>query len=129
MLKQQRKAAGYVPGSQLGLLKVKLEQAGYEVHDGPRYRRNGEVLTLRAAFEGRDGLRQNHVQVVDRHGVYAVYAHTEPHTQRFIAHALSAANDEASFSGGSRMLRNDLESVGFRLRTHAEARAGSNRRR
>jgi hypothetical protein len=65
MFKQQRKAAGYFPRHLLGLFKLKLAQAGYEDHVGPRTRRDGEVLTFRAVFAGRDGLRQNHVQIVD----------------------------------------------------------------
>lgn len=129
MFKQQSKAAGYIPRQQLGLLKLKLQQAGYEDHDGPKYRRDGELLAFRATFDGSDGLRQNHVQVVDRGEVLAVYAHTEPHTERFIEHAISALHDKASFSGGSKMLRNDLKAVGLNLRTHAEAHLDSRRRR
>jgi len=125
MFKQQRKATGYIPHHQLDRFSRKLEQAGYENHDGPRVRRDGEVLAARAAFDGRDGLRQNHVQVVDRGTVFAVYAHTEPHTVRLIDHAISALNDEASFAGGSRMLRNDLAAVGFRLMTYSEACAAA----
>lgn len=121
MFKQQHKAVGYVPHHQLGLFKLKLVQAGYEDHDGPKVRRDGEVLAARAVFDGRDGIRQNHVQVVDRGTVFAVYAHTEPHTVRLIDHAISALNDEASFAGGSRMLRNDFAAVGFRLMTYSEA--------
>lgn len=128
MLKQQRKATLYVPRQQLGLFRLKLQQAGYEGHDGPKSRRGGEVLALRAAFVGQDGLRQNHVQVVDRGDVLAVYAHTEPHTARLFDHALSAVTDRASFSGGSRMLRNDLRAVGFSAKTYAQARAASWRR-
>jgi hypothetical protein len=121
MFKQQRKAAGYVPYHQLGLLKLKLSQAGYENHDGPKVRRDGEVLAARATFDGRDGVRQNHVQVVDRGTVFAVYAHTEPHTARLLDHAISALNDGASFAGGSKMLRNDLAAVGFSLMTYGDA--------
>lgn len=69
-------------------------------------------------------MRQNHVQVVERKGVFAVFAHTEPHTVHFIAHAISALDDRASFSGGSKMLRNDLAEVGYELMSYAEARAG-----
>jgi len=129
MFKQQHKAAGYIPRQQLGLLKIKLAEAGYEDHDGLKVRRDREVLAFRATFDGRDGLRQNHIQIVDRGSVFAVYAHTEPHTERLIDHAISALNDEASFSGGSRMLRNDLDAVGLKLKTHAQARADTKRRR
>ncbi|MCW5807584.1 MAG: hypothetical protein KIT31_34835, partial [Deltaproteobacteria bacterium] len=96
--------------------KLKLQQAGYGEHDGPKVRRDGEVLTARAVFDGRDGLRQNHVQVVARGTVFAVYAHTEPHTVRLFDHAISALNDDASFAGGSKMLRHDLEAVGVQAR-------------
>jgi hypothetical protein len=128
MFKEQRRAAGYFPRAQLGLFKLKLVDAGYEEHDGPKVRRDGEVLTARAVFEGRDGLRQNHVQVVARGEVLAVYAHTEPHTDRLIAHAISALNDGASFAGGSKMLRNDLNAGGFRLVTYSKACETARRR-
>lgn len=129
MFKQQRQAAGYVNEEQLGLLKLKLRQAGYEDHDGLRVSRSGEVATFRRTFRAASGVRQNHVQVVDRGGVFAVYAHTEPHTARLIAHAVSALGDGASFSGGSKMLRNDLVDAGYQLLSHAEARAKARRKR
>lgn len=119
--KEQMRAVGYVPHQRLGLLIVKLGQVGYEKHDGPRTTRDREVATLRKGFPGSDGWRQNHVQVVQRGRTCAVYAHTEPHTGRFLDHAASALLDEASFSGGSRMLRNDLASIGFRLMSFEEA--------
>jgi hypothetical protein len=129
MFKEQGKALGYFPHHQLGLFKLKLAQSGYENHDGPKVRRDGEVLAARAVFDGRGGnLRQNHVQVVDRGTVFAVYAHTEPHTDRLIDHAISAINDDASFAGGSKMLRNDLAAVGFRLMTYSEACEAARRR-
>ncbi len=120
--KQQRTAVGYVPSQQLGLLKVKLRQAGYDGHDGPSVAREGEVATMRKVFRSPQGMRQNHVQLVDRGKTIAVYAHTEPHTDRFLAHAASAIFDEASFSGGSRMLNNDLSDVGFSLLDFPKAR-------
>ncbi len=126
---QQKKAVGYLPRKQLGLLTVKLRQAGYEIHDGPAVERDGEVAALRKVFQSRDGLRQNHVQVVARANVIAVYAHTEPHTARFLAHAVSAIFDEASFAGGSKMLGNDLAGVGFELMTHSDAVAAAARSR
>jgi len=124
MFKQQRKAAGYFARDQLSLFKLRLKELGYEAHDGPKVQRASEILALRATFNGRDGLRQNHVQVVDRGGgVLAVYAHTEPHTDRLVAHAIAAVGDDASFSGGSKMLRNDLDVAGFRLKPFADVRA------
>lgn len=74
-------------------------------------------------------LRQNHVQVVERGKQLAVYAHTEPHTDRLVAHALSAIFDAASFSGGSRMVRNDLVASGYELRSFGEAKPSSRRAR
>lgn len=123
MFKQQIKAVGYVSARQLGLLKLKLAHAGYEPHTGLRVSRDGEVATFRRTFRGANGLRQNHVQVVDRGDTFAVYAHTEPHTARLIAHTVSALGDGASFSGGSKMLRGDLAAVGYELESHAAARA------
>jgi hypothetical protein len=35
--------------------------------------------------------------------------------------SISAINDDASFAGGSKMLRNDLAAVGFMLMSHGEA--------
>jgi hypothetical protein len=99
MFKQQRKAAGYIPCQQLGLFKLKMQAAGYEAYEGMKVRRDREVLALRATFEGRGGLRQNHVQVVDRGDVLAVYAHTEPHTLRLLDHAMSAIADEVRMAG------------------------------
>ena len=128
MFKQQHQAVGSVPDHQFGLLKLKLAAAGYEEHDGPRMSREGEVATYRLAFNGADGLRQNHVQIVKRGSVLAIYAHTEPHTQRLVAHAISAVGNGASFSGGSRMLTNALSSVGYRLVPYADAIASAKRR-
>jgi len=121
--KQQKTAAGYVPHQQLGLLVLKLRQARYETHDGPAVTRAGEIVTLRKTFDG--GRRQNHVQLVRRGDTIAVYAHTEPHTDDFIGHAISALWNGASFAGGTRMLLNDLARVGFSLSRHAEARGSA----
>ncbi len=128
MFKEQGKAVGYIPRHQFGLLKLKLEQAGYEYHDGPRTSRDNEVATFRNAFDSASGLRQNHVQIVDRGSVFAIYAHTEPHTERWWAHTVSAIGDGASFSGGSRMLGNDLASGGYYLMSYADAIEASRRR-
>jgi hypothetical protein len=121
MFKQQGKAVGYVPHHWLGILKLKLRDAGYEEHDGPKLPRDGEIATFRRAFHTKDGLRQNHVQLVQRGSTIAVYAHTEPHTIRLAAHAISAMLDGASFSGGSKMLRNNLADVAFDLMNHSDA--------
>jgi len=56
-----------------------------------------------------------------------MYAHTEPHTDRFVDHAASAIFDDASFSGGSKMLRNDLADSGYELRPFAEAKPSPRR--
>jgi hypothetical protein len=127
--KQQKKAAGYVPVEHAGLLRLKLREAGYEEHTGPSVSRHGEVGTFRKTYRSGGGLRQNHVQVVGRGRKLAMYAHTEPHTDRPIDHAFSALFDAASFSGGSRMLRNDLEASGYELRSFAEAKPSPRRTR
>jgi hypothetical protein len=127
--KQQKKAAGYLPVDHEGLLAVKLRDAGYEEHTGPSVSRDGEVGTYRKTYRSGGALRQNHVQVVRRGKKLAMYAHTEPHTDRPIDHAVSALFDEASFSGGSRMLRNDLAASGYKLRSFAEAKPSMRRGR
>jgi hypothetical protein len=127
--KQQKKAAGYVPVEHVGLLGVKLRDAGYEEHTGPSVSRDGEVATFRKSYRSGGALRQNHVQVVQRGSKFAMYAHTEPHTDRLLDHAVSAIFDDASFSGGSRMLRNDLTASGYTLRSFAEAKPSPRRAR
>lgn len=127
--KQQKKAAGYVPAEHAGLLRLKLRDAGYEEHTGPSVERDGEIATFRKTYRSGQALKQNHVQVVGRGKKLAMYAHTEPHTDRFIDHAFSALFDEASFSGGSRMLRNDLTASGYKLRSFAEAKPSPRRAR
>ena len=130
--KQQKKAAGYAPVEHAGLVELKLRDAGYEVHTGPSVTRDREVATYRKTYRSGGALRQNHVQVVERGSKLAMYAHTEPHTDRFVDHAVSALLDEASFSGGSRMLRNDLATSGYELRSFTEAkpsRRGARRKR
>lgn len=121
MFKQQKKATGYVPRQQAGLLRVKLREAGYEVHSGPALARDRETHTLRKSFRGQSGVRQNHVSIEERGSVAAVYAHTEPHTDDLIGHTISALTDGASFTGGSRMLKRDLEDVGLPLMSHDDA--------
>jgi hypothetical protein len=125
--KQQKTAAGYLPVEHAGLLRLKLRDAGYEEHKGPSVTRDGEIATFRKAYRSGQALRQNHVQIVARGKKLAVYAHTEPHTDRLIDHALSAIFDAASFSGGSRMLRNDLVASGYELRPFVEAKASPRR--
>lgn len=94
--KQQKKAAGYVPVEHVGLLRLKLRKAGYEEHTGPAVSREGEVATFRKTYRSGQQLKQNHVQVVGRGAKLAMYAHTEPHTDRLIDHAFSALFDEAT---------------------------------
>jgi hypothetical protein len=127
--KQQKKATGYAPIEHAGLLELKLRDAGYEVHTGPSVTRDREVATYRKTYRSGGTLRQNHVQVVRRGSKLAMYAHTEPHTDRFVDHAVSALFDEASFSGGSRMLRSDLAISGYELRSFAEAKPSPRRGR
>jgi hypothetical protein len=127
--KEQKRAVGYVPVYKAGLLRTKLRDAGYKRHGGPAFKRVGEVATFRKAFTSEDGLRQNHVQIVIRGSTAAVYAHTEPHTDRLIAHGVSAMLSGASFSGGSRMLRSDLAAVGYDLSSFSQARNQAKRPR
>jgi hypothetical protein len=127
--KQQKKAAGYAPVEHAGLVELKLRDAGYEVHTGPSVTRDREVATYRKTYRSGGALRQNHVQVVQRGSKLAMYAHTEPHTDRLLDHAVSAVFDDASFSGGSKMLRNDLAASGYELRPFAEAKPSPGRGR
>jgi hypothetical protein len=127
--KQQKKAAGYFPVEHQGLLRLKLRHAGYEEHPGPFVSRDGEVGTFRKTYRSGGMLRQNHVQVVTRGTKLAVYAHTEPHTERWVDHALSAISDGHSFSGGSRMVRHDLAASGYELRSFSDAKPAARRAR
>lgn len=83
---------------------------GYRLHGGPRTTRDGEIQAWVAPI-GRG--RQVHVQEVrQRDGTIAVYAHTEPEGCG-LNHLISAVLDQASFSGGARVLLNDLRSRGW----------------
>lgn len=127
MFKQQKKAAGYIPRQQLNLVRVALRRLDYEEHPGPAVTRDGEVITLRRSFSTPKGWRQNHVQIVERGNSLAVYAHTEPHTDAFVDHAISAVFDGASFAGGSKMVRADLAKVGIPLSGRSDAAASGRR--
>jgi hypothetical protein len=59
--------------------------------------------------------RQVHVQEELRGTELRVFAHTEPEMVRFLKHATSAWFDEASYSGGARVLLNDLRFCGWRV--------------
>lgn len=87
-----------------------LLSLGYRFHSGPRTTRDGEIQAWVAGI-GRD--RQVHVQEVRLdNGDVAVYAHTEPEGYG-LDHLVSALLDEASFAGGSRVLKNDLRRRGW----------------
>ena len=83
---------------------------GYTFHAGPRTTREGEIQAWVAGI-GRG--RQVHVQEVRlEDGDVAVFAHTEPQGYG-LDHLISAVLDEASFSGGAKVLKNDLRSRGW----------------
>ena len=85
---------------------------GYEFHTGPRTTRDGEIQAWVASINGG---RQVHVQEVRLDdGDIAVFAHTEPEGCG-LDHLIAAVLDEASFSGGARVLRNDLRSRGWHI--------------
>ena len=76
-----------------------------ELHDGPRTTRDGEVQAWVGSIRGG---RQIHVQEVRRRdGSIAVFAHTEPEGYG-LDHLVAAVLDRASFSGGAKVLLNDL---------------------
>lgn len=83
---------------------------GYRFHGGPRTTRDREVQPWVAPI-GRG--RQVHVQDARRRdGKIAVYAHTEPEGHG-LDHLITGVLDGASFSGGARVLLNDLRSRGW----------------
>jgi hypothetical protein len=83
---------------------------GYRFHAGLRSTRRGETQAWLADI-GRG--RQAHVQEARRSdGRVAVFAHTEP-AGVGLRHAISAALDRASFSGGARVLLRDLRGHGW----------------
>lgn len=87
-----------------------LERAGYRPHAKPRVARDGEIGAWVVPIAGG---RQVHVQEVRRgDGDVDVYAHTEP-AGVGPKHAVSAVADRASFSGGARVLREDLRRAGW----------------
>lgn len=125
MFKQQKRAAGYLPYQSFNTLAAALKRAGYERHSGPRVERDREIAAFRRTYDSPQGLRQNHVQVAEHGNTIAIYGHTEPHTDEFIDHAISAIFDGASFQGGSKMLKNDLAEQGLELLSHSEAAAAA----
>jgi hypothetical protein len=83
---------------------------GYQLHTGPRTTRDGEV---QAWVAGIDRGRQVHIQEVRLdNGDIAVFAHTEPEGYG-LDHLISAMLDGASFSGGAKVLKNDLRCRGW----------------
>ena len=89
-----------------------LTGLGYESHDGPRWKRDGETQTWVVALGNG---RQIHVQEEElSNGNVAVFAHTEP-AGFGPRHLASALRDEASFSGGSKALKADLRKRGWQF--------------
>jgi hypothetical protein len=87
-----------------------LFSLGYQLHDGPRTTRDGEVQAWVGSIRGG---RQVHVQEVRRRdGTIAVFAHTEPEGHG-LDHLVAAILDRASFSGGAKVLLNDLRAHGW----------------
>ena len=116
MFKQGRRPALLVAPKDLGRFHALLTRAGYEVHTGPRFERKGEVGAWTTELEGGRHVHVQEVLRTDRKGrpMIAVYAHTEAASG--FAHLLSALTDGHSFAAGSRKLRRDLRTYGWRVR-------------
>lgn len=101
-----------VPRRKFTQLVRTLSAAGFNGHDGRKVRRDGEIVTMLKKFSSKGDPRQCHVQIVDDGKHILVYAHTEPAVGRdlvsLLRHGISAVEDKASFSAGSRMLRTSL---------------------
>ena len=83
---------------------------GYTFHTGPRTTRDGEI---QAWVAGIGWGRQVHLQEIRLdNGDVAVFAHTEPEGYG-LDHLISAVLDQVSFSGGAKVLKNDLRSCGW----------------
>lgn len=108
--KQGKKPAVRVHRTELRRFRGALFKAGYQPHTGMRTQRNGEIQAWVKSI-GRG--RQVHVQeVLTRGEIVRVFAHTEPEGET-LEHLAAALLDAVSYSGGSRVLRNDLRDVGW----------------
>jgi hypothetical protein len=87
-----------------------LFATGYKPHTGLRTKRDGEIQAWVKPI-GRG--RQVHVQeeLLDDDSI-DVFAHTEPEGQS-LEHLVAAVFDQASYSGGAKVLRSDLRSRGW----------------
>lgn len=112
MFKKGIKPCAVVPSSAVRALRRDLRAAGYQVHEGPRTTRAGEIRAwLRLLGEGR----QVHVQEVALEGGdVALFAHTEPEGWG-LRHLVAAVLDQVSFQAGARVLKRDLRAMGWDL--------------
>lgn len=110
--KQGRRAAINVPKKGRSKFRGDLFATGYKAHTGARTRRDGEIQAWVKPI-GRG--RQVHVQeeLLDD-GSIDVFAHTEPEGEG-LDHLVSAVFDQASFSGGAKVLLNDLRTRGRKV--------------
>ncbi len=88
-----------------------LLATGYRPHTGMRTKRDVEIQAWVKPI-GRG--RQVHVQEeLYEDGSIGVFAHTEPEGQG-LDHLIAAVLDQASFSGGAKVLLNDLRVHGWK---------------
>lgn len=102
-----RTPAHHVCSCSLPSLLQALERAGYREHNGPRIRRERELVAYVRPLEHAE--RQVHVQILERPNGegFDVYAHTEPWGQGW-RHLFAALFDRVSYQQGARVLRRDL---------------------
>jgi len=107
--KQGNRPTINVPKQSRSRFREDLLATGYKPHTGPRTTRDGEIQAWVKPI-GRG--RQVHVQeeLLDD-GSIDVFSHTEPEGHG-LDHLLAAVLDEASYSGGAKVLRGDLRRRG-----------------
>lgn len=108
--KQGVRSAISVPKKSRSTFRGDLLASGYKPHAGARTRRDGEIQAwIKPIGRGR----QVHVQeeLLDD-GSIAVFAHTEPEGEG-LDHLIAAVFDQASYSGGAKVLLGDLRSRGW----------------
>jgi hypothetical protein len=112
MFKQGSKPVVTIEKDERKTFRGDLFASGYKPHTGPRTQRDGEIQAWVKPI-GRG--RQVHVQEELRDdGGIDVFAHTEPEGYG-PDHLVAAVLDEASFSGGSKVLRGDLKRRGRKV--------------
>jgi hypothetical protein len=110
--KQGKKEIAIIEKDERKEFRGDLFATGYKPHTGPRTQREGEIQAWVKPI-GRG--RQVHVQEeLQGDGSIKVYAHTEP-AGYGLDHLVAAVLDEASFSGGGKVLRGDLRKRGRKL--------------